>query len=100
MTTEAVLWPTPGRASRAVKSAGTSPPCFSTRMELSFEMAADFVGESPQGRMMAKISSTGMWRIFSAVSARAKRAGVTWLTRRSVHCAERSTATSKVKGLL
>jgi hypothetical protein len=54
------------------------------------------VGASPQVRIRLRISATFSFAIASGVSARAKSPGVTWFTRASVHCAESSTATSKV----
>ena len=59
-----------------------------------------FCGESPQGRMISRIFSTGSFAIFCGVSARAKRAGVTSFTFLSVHWAERTTETSSVKASL
>ena len=59
-------------------------------------MALDFCGLRPHGRMISRTSSTGTWRMCLGLSARAKRAGVIWLTLASVHCALSSTATSSV----
>ena len=55
-----------------------------------------FVGASPHVLIAVSISLTDRRAIFAGVSARAKRTGVTWLTRTSVHWAESSTATSRV----
>ena len=81
-------------------SAGTAPPCSSTIISLSRLIARAFCGDSPQGRMMAWICSTGTAAMACGVSARANRAGVTWLTRSSVHWALSNTATSRVNGSL
>ena len=59
-------------------------------------MAWDFRGESPQGRMISLIFSTGTCAISCGVEASAKSAGVTVFTRASVHCADSSTATKRV----
>ena len=59
-------------------------------------MARAFCGDSPQGRIIARISSTGTRIIAAGVSARAKSPGVTVFTRRSVHWADNSTASSRV----
>ena len=59
-------------------------------------MAAALRGDRPQGRMMAWMSSTATRIMSRGLSASANNAGVTWLTRTSVHWAESSTATSRV----
>jgi hypothetical protein len=96
MTTLAVLWPTPGRRSRASRSAGTRPPCSTTSCRDRPEIAFAFCGASPHERIAEWISSTGNRAMASGVRAFAKSPGVTLLTRSSVHCAESSTATSSV----
>ena len=94
ITTLAVLWPTPGSSSSASMSAGTSPPCLLTSKRLVVAIALALPGARPQVRIYGRI-----WRLVSlaiacAVGARANSAGVTRLTRASVHCADRITATS------
>ena len=61
-------------------------------------MAFDFLGDKPQGRITACISSTGISFMVKGLSANSHNAGVTWLTLSSVHCAESSTATKSVYG--
>ena len=100
MTTEAVLWPTPGSSSSAANVRGTLPLCLVMRSCERREIARDLVGERPTGRMMAAMSAGSRAAIFSGVSAFAKSAGVHWLTRASVLCAERRTAIRSVKGSL
>ena len=97
ITTEAVLWPTPGRASNAPKSAGTTPPCRSSTRRDKLDKARAFCGANPNGRMIPRMTSTGSAASDPGSGASAKRRGVTWLTLASVHCAESTTATSKVK---
>ena len=97
MTTEAVLWPTPGSSSSSSKVRGTSPACF---VMISFARptsALDFCGASPSCLIRFRTFSTGSAAIFAGVPATANKAGVTSLTFLSVHCAESTTATSKVK---
>ncbi len=98
ITTLAVLWPTPGSASSAAKSAGTSPPCSRTSCPARPFRLRAFWGASPQVRMRFWISATGRGAIASGVAARANSAGVTRFTRSSVHWADSTTATSRVKG--
>ena len=91
MTTLAVLWPTPGRASNSSKVRGTWPPWqFDQQFGKVAEIALAFCGASPQERMIAWISGNRQPRHLFGVSAAANRAGVTWLTRLSVHWADRS----------
>ncbi len=59
-------------------------------------MALDLRGERPQGLMISRISSTGTCTMLWGLLARAKRLGVVWLTRTSVHWADSSTAISRV----
>ena len=96
ITTPAVLWPTPGRASRASQSCGTSLLCSSTSMRESCSMCLLLAGDSPQGRIISRIASRPRAAMSPGLSARAKSAGVTWFTFLSVHCADNSTATNKV----
>ena len=96
MTTEAVLCPTPGNASSSSNVRGTWPPWRSTSRRDSSRIAAALRGASPHGRTIASICATGSAAIAAGVAAAAKSAGVTWLTRLSVHCAESTTATSSV----
>jgi len=98
ITTLAVLWPTPGSVSRSARSAGTRPACSSSRRCASAERARAFWGASPQLRIRRWISATGRRASASGVGAAAKSAGVTWFTRASVHWAESTTETSRVKG--
>ena len=98
ITTLAVLCPTPGSVSRSAGSAGTRPPCSSSKRFESAARARAFWGASPQLRIRPSIVGAGRRAIASGVAAAAKSAGVTWLTRASVHWAESTTETSSVKG--
>ena len=84
--------------SQDVVSAATLLAAIGTLAVTTSKMAADFAGDRPQGRMISRIFSTGTRAIASGVSARPKSAGVTVLTRASVHWAERSTAMRSVYG--
>ena len=96
MTTDAVLWPTPGIASSSAKVRGTAPPWRSMISSERRRIALAFCGDSPHGRMMAWIFATGTCRMSAGLSAIAQSCGVTRLTRLSVHWAESNTATSSV----
>ena len=96
MTTEAVLWPTPGSFSSASKEGGTRPSCSRNKICESSWMARALRGARPHGRIIASMSATSNSTIASGVWARANRWGVTRLTRLSVHCADSKTATSNV----
>ena len=96
ITTLAVLCPTPGSFSSASWSLGTWPEWFSTKRRESSEMALDFLGDKPHGRMILRIWSTGTCCIFSGVSAKANKEGVMRFTRLSVHWADKRTATRSV----
>ena len=52
ITTEAVLCPTPGNLSKASMSCGTLPPCSSIKIFDNSEIALDFLGDKPHGRMI------------------------------------------------
>src|SRR5947209_7218512 len=97
-TTEAVLWPTPGSASRASSVRGTSPPCSAARIAERRLRFFALVSARPMRRISRLISSTGRAARAAGVGARAKRAGVTSLTSLSVVWAESTTATSSVNG--
>ena len=79
-------------------SAGTLPPYWSRRISDSPWIAFAFAGARPHERIIRSISAGGSTAIAAGVDARANRAGVTWFTRSSVHCAESTTATSSVYG--
>ena len=55
-----------------------------------------FIGDKPQGRIMFWISSTESLSISVGLLALAKRSGVIWFTRSSVHWALRRTAIKSV----
>ena len=90
MTTLAVLWPTPGSSSSAARSRGTSPPCAATS---TLAIACRFFALLP--REPARADERQDLRAPSSSPSRARRvraansAGVTRLTRASVHCADR-----------
>ena len=98
ITTLAVLWPTPGRVSRAARSAGTTPPNSVQSRCARLTRALAFCGARPHERMQSCTWATGSAAIAAGVRAKANRPGVTWLTRASVHCADSSTAHSSVNG--
>src|SRR5690554_199486 len=100
ITTEAVLWPTPGSSSKSLKLSGTLPLCFVVNIFDNPLIAFDLLGESPHGRIISLISSTSFSCISQGLSASSKKAGVTWFTLLSVHWADNNTATSKVYGSL
>lgn len=98
ISTDAVLCPTPGNASSASRSAGTTPPWRSTTSAAIARRCFAFVGASPTSRMSAWISATSSAAIAAGVDARAKSAGVTWFTFLSVVCADSITAHKNVNG--
>ena len=98
MTTPAVLCPTPGRASKASKFAGTLPSCRSSKSSARRFTFFALLLARPQVLMHSRMSATDRRAIFCGVGPISKSAGVTKFTRLSVHCAERRTATSRVKG--
>ena len=80
MTTEAVLWPTPGSFSRCSKLSGTAPSNSSTNILESFLIASDFFGAKPHDLMKFKISLVDRFAISLEFLALENRAGVTLLT--------------------
>ena len=99
-TTFAVLRPTPGSASSASRSRGTSPLCCSTSIRLSAITFFALVRNSPIVRISSITRSSPSASIFAGVSASANSAGVALLTPASVACADSTTATSSVNGLM
>ena len=71
ITTLAVLLPTPGSATRASKSRGTSPPCSSHSISAARFRAFALAGEKFTCRMYPRISSTESARIAAGVGAHA-----------------------------
>ena len=100
-TTFAVLRPTPGSASSASRSRGTSPPCCSTSIRRQrdhvLRLGAEEADRADQSRRAAPRRAPS---IFCGVSATANSAGVALLTPTSVACADSTTATSRVNGLM
>ncbi len=99
ITTLAVLRPTPGSASSASRSPGTSPPC--SRDEAA-RRGDDVLGLHPEEAARLDERSTSAWSAPASACAsgyRANSAGVVRLTRASVHCALRITAISSSNGL-
>ncbi len=99
-TTLAVLRPTPGSVSSSARVRGTVPPNSATSF---FDSATTFlalVRKRPMVRISSVTSASLSAAIFSGVSARAKSAGVALLTPASVACADSTTATSSVNGLV
>jgi ribosomal protein L24 len=96
ITTEAVLCPTPGKASSSSNVRGNLPPCCSTRMRERFQMFLAFIGASPTVRMIFRISGMPSLTMASGVGARLNNSGVTLFTDLSVVCAGISTARQSV----
>lgn len=96
MTTDAVLWPTPGSASSASKDRGTSPAWRAQRSAAMACRCLALVGASPTWRISAKMSATANAAICAGVRALRKSAGVTSFTFLSVVCADKSTAHKSV----
>ena len=99
-TTLAVLRPTPGSVSSASRVRGTSPPYSATSFRDSATRFFALVRKRPMVRMMSVIAGSPSATIFSGVSALANSAGVALLTPASVACADSTTATSSVNGLV
>src|SRR5262249_48364896 len=99
-TTFAVLRPTPGSASNASRVRGTSPPCSSAIFLDNAMRFFALVRKRPMVLINPCTRSSPSVAIFSGVSAAANSAGVALLTPASVACAESTTATSNVNGLM
>jgi endonuclease-3 len=65
---------------------------------VDFEALEALAGASPHDLMIVWMSRAASRAMASGVRARAKRRGVTWFTRTSVHWADRTTARSSVYG--
>ena len=96
ITTDAVLCPTPGKASKASKLSGTLPSYLSHKILLSSAIALDFLGDKPQGLMIFLITSGSTKDISKGLSAKENSSGVTLFTLISVHCADNKTAINNV----
>ncbi len=92
-TTFAVFRPTPGRASRASRSPGTSPPWRSSSRRASAATFFALACHSPIERICAPMPASPSCAMAAASGAAANSAGVTLFTAASVVCAERTTAT-------
>ena len=95
-TTLAVLRPTPGRASSAPRSSGTSPSCASTRMRAAAITFLALVRYSPIERIASVSPSSPSASILAGVSTEANSGRVARLTPLSVAWAESATATTRV----
>ena len=98
-TTLAVLRPTPGSFSSASRSAGTSPPCSSSRICDSAITFFALVRNSPMVRMCASKPATPSATICAGVPATSNSRAVARLTDLSVACADSTTATSSWYGV-
>lgn len=99
LTTLPVLRPTPGRVVRLSRSVGTLPPWRSSSAAASPMRLRAFERKKPV-EWMSVSSSSGSARARSKGEGyRRNRAGVTILTRASVHCAESTVATISWNGL-
>ena len=78
---------------------GTSPPCLSTRPRAKPVMLRAFARKKPVERMISSTSARGAAASLGASPYLSKRRGVTWLTRSSVHWADRIVATASSKAL-
>ena len=93
-TTLAVLRPTPGRASSAARSCGTSPPWRSSSWRDSATMFLALLRNRPMVLMCSATPSSPRVIIASGVGAAANSLRVARFTLLSVACAESTTATS------
>ena len=84
------------KPARLARSLAGNPPCRWTSMRDSARMFFDFAGASPQGRMTASMRAADRRAISAAVAAFWNSRGATMLTLWSVHCADRTTAISRV----
>lgn len=82
MTTEAVLCPTPGRASRAARSAGTAPPWRSSRIPGQLVDSLALGGGEPAGADEVLDGLPPQRAHGGRVIGVANKAGVTWSTGR------------------
>src|SRR5690554_5877474 len=98
-TTLAVLRPTPGRASSAPRSRGTSPPCRSTRIRQVAITFLALVLNRPMVEMWRLSASSPRSRIACGVLATGYRRRVALLTPTSVACADSRTAISSSNGV-
>ena len=73
---------------------GTRPPYSSRSIRAAATMSRAFDRKKPQDRTYGSTSSCVAAAKASSVGNRAKSAGVTWLTRSSVHWADSRTAKS------
>ena len=97
-TTLAVLRATPGSRVSAASVRGSSPPCSSTSaVAVAFRFLA-FCRKKPVDRTISSSSGSSARDMAMASGKRAKSAGVTRLTRSSVHCADRMVAHSSWNG--
>ncbi len=92
-TTFAVLRPIPESVTSVSRSRGTSPPNRVAIALATVFSALVFCRKNPVDWTSRSISAAGAAASAAGVGKRAKSAGVTMLTRSSVHCAERIVAT-------
>ena len=90
----AVLRPTPGSLSSSSMVPGTLPPYSSSSIWEAATMSRALARKKPVERMYSSTSATSASARDSRVGKRAKRAGVIWFTRSSVHWAARRTEKS------
>src|SRR5690606_17293380 len=95
----AVLRPTPGSASSASRSRGTSPPCFSSRIRQVAITFAALALNRPMVLMYCFSPSSPRARIAAGVLATGNRRRVALLTPTSVAWADSATATSNSNGV-
>ncbi|CDG97885.1 hypothetical protein XBP1_2830044 [Xenorhabdus bovienii str. puntauvense] len=96
-TTLAVLRPTPGSASRAARSSGTSPWCFSNKMRQVLITFSALVLYNPMVFIYSFRLSTPRLRIVCGVLATGYNFVVALLTLTSVACADSNTDISNSK---
>jgi hypothetical protein len=97
-TTFAVFRPTPGSALSSAIVRGTSPPCCVTIAFAAPRIERPLALKNPVDRISRSIAPAGAAASAAASGNRAKSAGVTWLTRSSVHWAERIVETRSSSG--
>jgi hypothetical protein len=95
-TTLAVFRPTPGRARSSSIVSGTRPACRSTSAAAMARRLAVLFRKNPVERIRSSTSPCEAPARVRGSGKRAKSAGVTRLTRTSVHWAERMVATAVV----
>lgn len=96
--TFAVFRPIPGRRVSSSMLRGTSPPYRSTIACAQPFRERALARKNPVDWMIRSMAPRGAAASAAASGQARNRTGVTWLTRASVHCAERMVAASSLNG--